>query len=148
MAKPFLLKPTFDRKHNKWRLNLPAVISPSGKRERHLFEKHHEALAEANRLRQTLHDFGKSLGELPQAIPMAEGYLDFWLETKVSEITPGNIKFSLQKLPSGNFNSNVRLLRAVMNHGVKHSWPKNNPAPLFHLRTNRSHWDLFRMGPL
>ena len=34
------------------------------------------------------------------------GYLDFWLETKVSDLTPGNIKFSLQKLPSGNFNSN------------------------------------------
>ncbi|MGB8463364.1 MAG: hypothetical protein WCE49_00320 [Terrimicrobiaceae bacterium] len=65
MAKPYLLKPTFDRKHNKWRLNLPAVISPSGKRERHLFEKHHEALAEADRLRKTFHDFGKSMKMLP-----------------------------------------------------------------------------------
>jgi hypothetical protein len=29
------------------------------------------------------------------------GYMDFWLETKISDITPGNIKFSLQKLPAG-----------------------------------------------
>jgi hypothetical protein len=65
MAKPYQLKPTFDRKHNKWRLNLPAVISSSGKRERHLFEKHHEALAEANRLRKTFHDYGKSMKMLP-----------------------------------------------------------------------------------
>jgi site-specific recombinase XerC len=196
LSKPYLLKPTFDHKHGKWRLNLPAVISPSGKRERHLFKKHHEALAEANRLRKTFHDFGKSMKMLPanrlieaiecwqqvdeafaqeappgalrkivrkevQAIQEREksvtlgelldnylaklkrahrsenylkqfrwlkGYLDFWLETKVSDLTPGNIRFSLQKLPSGNFNSNVRLLRAVLNHGIKHSWLKSNPA--------------------
>jgi hypothetical protein len=65
MAKPYLLKPTFDKKHNKWRLNLPAAISPSGKRERHLFEKHHEALAEANKIRTTFHDFGRSIKMLP-----------------------------------------------------------------------------------
>jgi hypothetical protein len=65
LAKPDLLKPTFDAKHNKWRLNLPAQISPSGKRERHLFEKHSEALAEANRLRQTFQDFGRSMKMLP-----------------------------------------------------------------------------------
>jgi hypothetical protein len=54
--------------------------------------------------------------------------MDFWLETKVSELTPGNIKFALQKLPAGNFNSNLRLLRAVFNHGIKNSWLKSNPA--------------------
>ena len=56
------------------------------------------------------------------------GYMDFWLESKVSDLTAGNIKMSLQKLPSGNFNSNLRLLRAVLNHGVKNSWLKSNPA--------------------
>ena len=65
MSKPYLLKPTFDHKHNKWRLNLPAQISPSGKRERHLFEKHHEALAEANKIRTTFHDNGRSIKMLP-----------------------------------------------------------------------------------
>ena len=40
-------------------LELPAQISPSGKRERHLFKEHSEALAEANKVRQTFHDFGR-----------------------------------------------------------------------------------------
>ena len=65
MSKPYLLKPTFDRKHNKWRLSLPPAISPSGRRERHLCEKHHEALAEANKIPQTFHDFGRSIKMLP-----------------------------------------------------------------------------------
>ena len=65
MAKPYLLKPTLAKKHNKWRLNLPAQISPGGKRERHLFEKHSEALAEANKIRTTFHDFGRSIKMLP-----------------------------------------------------------------------------------
>ena len=55
-------------------------------------------------------------------------HMDFWLETKVSEITPGNIKFSLGKFPSGQFNSDLRQLRAVMNHGVRHSWLKDQPC--------------------
>ena len=67
MSRPYQLKPTFDVKHNNWRLNLPAIISPSGKRERHLFEKHPEALGEANRLRQTFHDFGRSFAGLRTA---------------------------------------------------------------------------------
>jgi hypothetical protein len=46
-------------------LNLPPQISPSGRRERHLFAKHHEALAEANKIRQTLHDPGRSIKMLP-----------------------------------------------------------------------------------
>jgi integrase len=196
MSKPYLLKPTFSKKHNKWRLNLPAAISPSGKRERHLYEKHHEALAEANKIRKIFHDFGRSINMLPanrlvEAIECFEkldealggdapsgslrrivlreckaikereksitlsalfddylaklrrtnrsenyvkqfgwlkAHLDFWLETKVSDLKPGNFKFSLQKLPSGNFNANVRLLRAVLQHGVKSSWLKSNPA--------------------
>ena len=40
-------------------LELPAQISPSGKRERHLFEEHSEALTEANKVRQTFPDFGR-----------------------------------------------------------------------------------------
>ena len=58
----------------------------------------------------------------------SEGIYDFWLETKVSDLTPGNIKFSFSKLPSGNFNSNLRLLRAVLSHGIHGSWLKSNPA--------------------
>ena len=196
MARLYLLKPTFDKKHNKWRLNLPAEISPSGKRERHLFKEHSEALAEANKIKKVRRDFGGSVKMLPanrlieaieswdlldevfskeapsgslRRIVLPEckaikdrqksitlsalfddylaklkrinrsenylkqfrwlrGYLDFWLQTKVSDITSGNIKMSLQKLPSGNFNSNLRLLRAVLTHGVKNSWLKTNPA--------------------
>jgi site-specific recombinase XerD len=54
--------------------------------------------------------------------------MDFWLETKVSDITPGNIRFSLGKLPSGYFNSELRLLRAVLTYGVTNSWLRTNPA--------------------
>jgi site-specific recombinase XerD len=54
--------------------------------------------------------------------------MDFWLGTKVSDLTAGNIRFSLGKLPSGNFNSHLRLLPAVLTHGVKNSWLKSNPA--------------------
>ena len=54
--------------------------------------------------------------------------MDTFADTKVSDITPGNIGYCLKKLRSGNFNSNVRLLRAVFSWGVKHSWLKSNPA--------------------
>ena len=197
MSKPYLLKPVLDKKRNKWRLDLPPAVSPSGKRERHLFEHHWQALAEANRIKQTFRDFGRSVRMLPasrlleaiecwqkldevfageasagslrkivlrvvKAIQEREKsitlsaliddyleklrrshrsqnylkqfgnlkrHLDFWLETKVSEITPGNIKFSLGKFPSGQFNSDLRLLRAVFSHGLKSSWLKPpNPA--------------------
>jgi integrase len=196
MSKPYRLQPHFDKKRNRWHLNLPAKISPSGRRERHYFEKHSDALAEANKIRQVFHDYGRSIKMLPanrllesievwdlldeaagvsvssgtlRRIVIAEvnkrkareksitlnalfddylaklkkinrsegymkqfrwlrGFMDFWLETKVSDLTPGNIKFSLQKLPSGNFNSHLRLLRAVLNHGIKNGWLKTNPA--------------------
>jgi hypothetical protein len=65
MAKPYRLTPTFDHEHNRWRLNLPPQISPSGRRERRYFEKHHQALAEANKIRQVFHDFGRSIKMLP-----------------------------------------------------------------------------------
>ena len=38
MSKPYLLKPTKDKKRNAWRLNIPGTISPSGKRERRYFK--------------------------------------------------------------------------------------------------------------
>jgi hypothetical protein len=47
---------------------------------------------------------------------------------KVSDLTPGNIEFSLGKLPSGNFNSNLRLLRAVLSYGIKQGFPKASRA--------------------
>ncbi|HEY5742020.1 MAG TPA: hypothetical protein VIS99_05710 [Terrimicrobiaceae bacterium] len=53
MSKPYALKPVLDKKRNKRRLDLPPAFSPSGKRERHLFERHPDALAEANRIKQT-----------------------------------------------------------------------------------------------
>ena len=196
MSKPYALKPVRDEKRNKWRLDLPPQVSPSGRHERHLFAKHHEALAEADRIKQTFRDFGRSVKMLPasrliesiecwlkldevlgaEAAPgslrkiafreakaiqerkksitlsaliedyiqklhrshSAQSYLrqyanlkrhmDFWLETKVSEITAGNIKFSIGKFPSGQFNSDLTLLRAVFEHGIKNSWLKTNPA--------------------
>ena len=197
MSKPYRLQPVLDKKRRKWRLDLPPQVSPSGKRERHLFTRHSEALAEANRIREIVLDYGRSARALPrdrriEAIqcwekldevfpPKAsagslreivwreakaiqereksitlsallkdyreklrrsdrsesylkqfgnlERHMDFWLETKVSEITPGNIKFSLGKFPSGQFNADLRLLRAVFSHGLKNSWLKPpNPA--------------------
>jgi integrase len=196
MSKPYLLNPKWDPKHNAWRLNLPWTISPSGKRERHLFKQKHEALAEANKIRTIHRDYGRSFNLLPfnrhneavecwkilddlyngnapwgslRRIVLREskaikerqtsitlgalfdsyvdklkrmhraenyvkgyhylrGYMDFWLETKVSDLTAGNIKFSLGKLPSGHFNSNLRLLRAVLGHGVKLGYLKSNPT--------------------
>jgi site-specific recombinase XerC len=196
MSKPYRLQPVLDKKRQKWRLDLPPAVSPSGKRERHLFEKHYEALAEANRIKQTFRDFGRSVRMLPanrlieaieawqkldevfageaasgslrkivlrevkaiqereksvtlaaliedyiqklQRSHRSQNYLKqfanlkrhmgFWLESKVSEITPGNIKFSLGKFPSGQFNSDLRLLRAVFSHGLKNSWLKSNPT--------------------
>ena len=196
MAKRYLLQPKFDPKHNAWRLNLPAAISPSGKRERHLFKRHSEALAEAEKIRKIRRDYGGSFNMLPanrhneavecwkildelhggdapwgslrrivlreakavkdrqKSITLAalfddyiaklkrrhrsenylkqfrwlRGYMDFWLETKVTEITSGNLKFSLQKLPSGNFNANVKLLRALFEHAIQNSWLRSNPA--------------------
>ena len=57
------------------------------------------------------------------------GIMDIWLETKVSDLTPGNIRMSLQKLPSGYFNSNLVNLRAVLNYGVdKLKVLRTNPA--------------------
>ena len=198
MSKPYLLQPHLDKKRNAWRLNIPGTISPSGKRERRLFKHHHEALAEANKYRKVIRDFGSSMKMLPadrllqsiacwdlldelaggpgsakieslkrivsaefrkqkardKSITLAallddyisklklkqrsdgyikqfswlRGIMDFWLETKVSDLTPGNIRMSLQKLPSGYFNSNLGNLRAVLNYGVKGSWLRTNPA--------------------
>jgi site-specific recombinase XerC len=196
MAKPYALKPVLDHKRQKWRLDLPPQVSPSGRRERHLFKSHHEALAEANRIKGIFRDFGRSVRMLPagrliesieawqkldevlggEAVPgslrqivlreckaiqereksvtlaqLLEDYtqklqrsqrsasylkqfgnlkrhMDFWLDTKVSAITSGNIKFSLGKFPSGQFNADVRLLRATFAHGIKNSWLKGNPA--------------------
>ena len=58
-------KPTFDRKLGKWRLNVPGTISASGRRERSYFEHHHEALAEANKIRKVRRDYGSSFNMLP-----------------------------------------------------------------------------------
>ena len=196
MARPYSLKPIYDKKLKKYRLSVPGTISSAGKRERKYFEHHHEALAEANKIRTVRREFGSSFNMLPanrhieavecwklldklyggeapwgslRRVVIAEvnqrkareksitfaalldsyveklkrtgrsenylkqfrwlrGYMDTFADTKVSDITPGNIGYCLKKLRSGNFNSNVRLLRAVFSWGVKHSWLKSNPA--------------------
>ena len=85
MAKPYLLKPTFDRKHNKWRLNLPAQISPSGKRERHLFANIMRHSPKRTNSETFLHDFGRSINMLPanrlvEAIECWQKLMSFWAE--------------------------------------------------------------------
>ena len=56
------------------------------------------------------------------------GYFREFLEEKVSDLKPSDVKYALEELPGGNFNSNLRLIRAVLNHGVKKGWLKSNPA--------------------
>jgi hypothetical protein len=88
MARPYLLKPHFSKRHNKWMLNLPPKVSPSGKREHRFFTHHHEALAEANRIRMVFRDYGRSIKMLPANRPLknrsrhcaerAQGRVFFW----------------------------------------------------------------------
>lgn len=56
------------------------------------------------------------------------GYFREFLEEKVSDLKPSDLNYALEKLPGGNFNSNLRLIRAVLNHGVKKGLLKSNPA--------------------
>ncbi len=51
-----------------------------------------------------------------------------FLEEKVSDLTPAEIKAAFAELPGGNFNSNLRLIRAVLDHAVKREYLKKNPA--------------------
>jgi len=56
------------------------------------------------------------------------GYFKEFLEEKVSDLKPSDLNYALEPLSSGNFNSNLRLIRAVLNHGIKKGWLKANPA--------------------
>jgi hypothetical protein len=62
MSKPYRLQPVLDKKRQKWRLDLPPQVSPSGKRERHLFTRHSEALGSKSNSadRSRLWSIGKS----------------------------------------------------------------------------------------
>jgi hypothetical protein len=196
------LKPHLDTKKNgKWRLNIPAEISPTGKRQRLWFASHSQALGAANKFRQNHDQFGLSskmlapnrlieatecwalldsattaqgrpcpagslreivlaalrVGkERAKSITLAALFDDYtaklrrqhksenyvkqykwcrgyfaqtaFLEEKVSDLTPAEIKAAFAELPPGNFNSNLRLIRAVLNHGVKKEYLTKNPA--------------------
>ena len=167
------------------------------KRERHLFEKHHQALAEANRLRKTFDDFGKSMKMLPanrlieaiecwdlldksasgrsvspgslrnivlreikaqkersrsvslnflfdeylqklqrdsrsehyrKAFKWCRGYFREVLEGPVSDLKSTEIAEALADLSSGEHNANLRLIRAVLNYGLKRGFLKSNPS--------------------
>jgi len=61
----YALKPVLDAKKGQWRLNLPARISPTGKRQRVWFASHALALGAAKRIRLHQDQFGYSSRMLP-----------------------------------------------------------------------------------
>jgi integrase len=54
------LKPVLDESNGKWRLNIPARLSQTGKRQRLWFERHSECLGAAKRLREAHRFYGYS----------------------------------------------------------------------------------------
>lgn len=196
----FRLQPRHD-KSGTWRLNVPASISPTGKRQRLFFAQHWQALAAAKNFRSHLNEYGfssvwlalplsrrvesvqcwelldeacargvreappgsmreiiakavQTLKETSKSITLGEmfdlytekvkrtnrtkghlaniGYarkaFDFWIDTKLPEITPGNIEFALQKFSSGARNAHLLHLRAVLNLAVQKELLSKNPA--------------------
>ncbi len=195
----FRLQPRPDKQSGGWRLNVPASISPTGKRQRLFFAQHWQALAAAKSFRKHYNEFGLSsvalspsrriesaecwqlldevcapgvreappgsmreiilkavkaskeasksitLGELfdlyiekAERTNKTKGYLqqigyarkavDFWIDTKLPEITPGNIEFCLQKFSSGARNAHLLVLRSVLNYAIKKDFLSKNPA--------------------
>ena len=51
-----------------------------------------------------------------------------FLETKVSDLKATDVRYAFEELPSGQFNAQLRLIRAVFNYGVKIGYLKSNPA--------------------
>ncbi|MGE9296578.1 MAG: tyrosine-type recombinase/integrase [Puniceicoccales bacterium] len=64
MAKPILLKPT-KTKNGKWRLNVPASVSPNGKRQRLWFDTKGLADVEALRLKTLSQQWGREAVRIP-----------------------------------------------------------------------------------
>lgn len=64
MAKPISLKPT-QNKAGKWQLNVPAEVSPNGKRQRLTFDTKKLAEIEAERLRSTSKEWGTQSTKIP-----------------------------------------------------------------------------------
>jgi len=60
----YKLQPHLDENRKpgpRWRLDVPASISDSGRRERYFYVKHSDALAAADKLKRKYHYFGRSL---------------------------------------------------------------------------------------
>ena len=59
---------------------------------------------------------------------MVPTYFHWISDKKVSDLTATDIKMAFLKLPGGNFNSNLSLIKAILNHAVKFGWAKINVA--------------------
>ena len=70
---------------------------------------------------------GRTKGHLAN-IGYARKAFDFWIDTRLPEIKPGNIEFSLQKFSSGARNAHLLILRSVLNLAVKKDLLSKNPA--------------------
>ena len=57
-----------------------------------------------------------------------KGYLDLVHQKKVSDLTVSDITVAFAHLPDGNRNSNLRLLRALLNYAVLKGWTQSNVA--------------------
>ena len=70
---------------------------------------------------------GKTKGHLAN-IGYARKALDFWSDTKLPEIKPGNIEFSLQKFSSGARNAHLTIVKSVLEFAVNKGMLSKNPA--------------------
>ena len=57
-----------------------------------------------------------------------KGYLDLVHQKKVSDLRLSDITVAFAHLPPGNFNSNLRLLRALLSYAVQKGWTQSNLA--------------------
>lgn len=64
MPRRFQLRPHFDRQTKKWLLNIPKVVSKTGKRQRLFYDTQDEATLASRRLKRRYVQFGVSLTHL------------------------------------------------------------------------------------
>jgi len=108
MSHPASLKPKKLPSRNKWSLNIPAELSPTGKRHRLFFATEREAKAEAERLKARKDNFGVSLtaltpariAEAAEAYRLMEPYPDLSLLDAVKGFLGG---IARQRLGDGGF---------------------------------------------
>jgi integrase len=62
-------------------------------------------------------------------------YFHWISDKKVSDLTVQDIRMAFFKLPDGNFNSNLSLIKAILNHSVKLGYAKSNVALQIERRT-------------